>query len=276
MRKARSLVPFILLFGLLCANCHRKDAESERTPVRKSIVASDTILSGMIEGLLPSEDFEVPSILPPDQCPGHYDVKLSDIAKVKQADLVVSFIGMPYMLLVEVDADKQLMIDSKGRNWMAPDSYIAGMKLLAEELSKRFPDHRKQIALRLDKGCLEVEGMKKILGDRLKRSGVYQKPILASFMLVEPLEWMGFQVVGKYGRPESISAKEVVDLTRVGREKKAYMVADNLQSGPDAGRGIAEALGAPHVVLSNFPMENGYVHTLRDNVDAVLAAMSAQ
>jgi len=239
-------------------------------------VASDTILSGMIEGLLPSEDFEVTSILPPDQCPGHYDVKLSDIAKVKQADLVVSFIGMPYMRRAEVDADKQLLIDSKGRNWMAPDSYIAGMKLLAEELSKRFPDHRKQIALRLDKGCLEVEGMKKILGDRLKRSAVFQKPILASFMLVEPLEWMGFQVVGKYGRPESISAKEVVDLTRVGREKKAYMVVDNLQSGPDAGRGIAEALGAPHVVLSNFPMENGYVHTLRDNVDAVLAAMSAQ
>ena len=50
------------------------------------------------------------------------------------------------------------------------------------------------------------------------------------------------------------------------------MVVDNLQSGPDAGRGIAEALGVPHVILSNFPSENGYLATLGDNVAAVLAA----
>jgi zinc transport system substrate-binding protein len=50
------------------------------------------------------------------------------------------------------------------------------------------------------------------------------------------------------------------------------MVVDNLQSGPDAGKGIAETLGAPHVVLTNFPSEKGYLATLGENVNAVLAA----
>jgi zinc transport system substrate-binding protein len=95
-------------------------------------------------------------------------------------------------------------------------------------------------------------------------------------MLKEPLEWMGFRIEGEYGRPESISAKEIAALTRMGREKRVAMIVDNLQSGPETGRGIAEALGAPHVVLSNFPSEKGYTATLNDSVDAVLTAVNAK
>jgi zinc transport system substrate-binding protein len=274
--KAHSLVTAALLLSLFSVSCHKKDAESNRADARKSIVASDTILSGMSESLLPSAHFDVVSILPPGQCPGHYDVKLTDIAKVKRADLVVSFIGMPFMQQAEVDAGKQLLIDARDRNWMAPDSYIAGLNLLAERFSARFPEYRQLIGARMETASLEVEEKNKNLSDRIKRSGVSQKTVIASSMLKEPLEWMGFRVIGEYGRPESISAKEIADLIRVGRKQKAVMIVDNLQSGPEAGRGIAEALGVPHVALSNFPSEKGYAATLSDNVDAVLAALSAK
>ncbi len=50
------------------------------------------------------------------------------------------------------------------------------------------------------------------------------------------------------------------------------MVVDNLQSGPDVGKGIAETLGVPHIVLTNFPSEKGYLATLIENVDIVLEA----
>jgi F0F1-type ATP synthase beta subunit len=78
--------------------------------------------------------------------------------------------------------------------------------------------------------------------------------------------------VAEYGRPEALSAREVVRLVRTGRERNVLLVADNLQSGADAAKGIAEALGTPHVTLSNFPSEKGYLATLGDNVGAVLAA----
>jgi hypothetical protein len=48
---------------------------------------------------------------------------------------------------------------------------------------------------------------------------------------------------------------------------------DNLQSGPEAGKGIAETLGVPHVVLTNFPLEKGYLATLEGNVDAIVAVV---
>ena len=70
-----------------------------------------------------------------------------------------------------------------------------------------------------------------------------------------------------------MSAREVVRLSRIGKDRHAMLVVDNLQSGPDAGKGVAETLGAPHVTLSNFPSEKGYLATLGENVDAVLAAV---
>jgi zinc transport system substrate-binding protein len=103
--------------------------------------------------------------------------------------------------------------------------------------------------------------------------GLFGKPIIVSSMQKEVLEWMGFRVVGEYGRPEAMSAKEVVRLSKIGRDQQAIVVVDNLQSGPDAGKGIAETLGVPHVVLTNFPSEKGYLATLRENVDAVVAAV---
>jgi zinc transport system substrate-binding protein len=92
-------------------------------------------------------------------------------------------------------------------------------------------------------------------------------------MQKEVLEWMGFRVVGEYGRPEAMSTREVVRLSKIGKDHQAIAVVDNLQSGPDAGKGIAETLSVPQVVLTNFPSEKGYLATLKENVDAVMAAV---
>jgi zinc transport system substrate-binding protein len=272
---SHSLIVNALLLCVVSSGCH-KGAPNERVNAALNVVTSDSILSTMSAALLPPDTFEVASILPPGQCPGHYDVKLSDIARVKRATLVVSFTGMPFMGTVELDAARSLMISSEGRNWMTPDSCIAGLNLLAARFSDRFPEYKRQIAVRREQAILEVNAANRKLSERLRQGGVVQRPAIASSMLKEPLEWMGFQVVGEYGRPESISAKEIAALTRIGREKKAVIVVDNLQSGPEAGAGMAEALGVPHVVLSNFPSEKGYAATLSDNVDAVLAALGSK
>jgi hypothetical protein len=113
------------------------------TKTVRAVVASDTILSGMIASLLPPNRYSIEAILPPGHCPGHYDVKLSDIERVKKADLIVSFRGMPFMAKAGPGNKEHLLVDAGGRNWMAPDSYI-----LAEELSKRYPDDKDEIMMR--------------------------------------------------------------------------------------------------------------------------------
>jgi zinc transport system substrate-binding protein len=246
-----------------------KDEGAQRM---RGIVASDTILSDMIASLLPPHRYSVEAILPPGQCPGHYDVKLSDIAKIKKAVLTVSFVGMPFMDKAGMDGGAQLLVDAGGRNWMAPDSHVYGLNALADELAKRFPDDATEIMARKEKAIRKVKTEAVELIQKIREGGAFGKPAIVSSMQKEPLEWMGFRVVGEYGRPEAMSAREVARLSETGRGRHAIMVVDNLQSGPDAGKGIAEALGVPHVVLTNFPSERGYLATLGENVGAVLAA----
>jgi len=271
MRTKTKLFLAIVAMALACvsASCSNNSKDGNAKIVR-GIVTSDTILSGMIASLLPPNRYSIEAMFPPGQCPGHYDVKLSDIEKMKQAELTVSFSGMPFMDKAGSDGGAQLLVDAGGRNWMAPDSYIYGLGVLADGLSKRFPEDKDEIMRRKEETVHKVKAEANSLIEKIKRAGIFGKPILASSMQKEPLEWMGFRVLGEYGRQEAMSTREVVRLSEIGRDQHAIMVVDNLQSGPDAGKGIAETLGAPHVVLTNFPSEKGYLVTLGENVNAVL------
>jgi zinc transport system substrate-binding protein len=237
------------------------------------IVTSDTILSGMIASLLPPQRYAVEAILPPGQCPGHYDVKISDIEKAKKADLTVSFKGMPFMKKVGQGGEKNILLDPGDHNWMAPDSYRYGLNLLAEKLSKQFPEDANEISRRRQEAVRKVDETANALIAGIKQRGIHGKSVIASSMQKESLEWMGFRVVAEYGRPEAISAREIVRLAKAGEEQRAAAVVDNLQSGPDTGKGIAEALGIPHVVLTNFPSDKGYLATLEENVRTLAAVM---
>lgn len=264
----------MVAMALVCVftDCSNKPQGENTGPVRR-IVTSDTILSGMIASLLPPNRYCVEAILPPEQCPGHYDVKLSDIEKMKKADLIVSFRGMIFMDKAGSDGGAQLLVDTGGRNWMAPNSYIYGLVVLTDKLTKRFPEDQNEIMRRKEQAIREVEGRANSLIENIKKAGIFGKPIMTSSMQREVLEWMGFRVVGEYGRPEAMSTREVVRLSEIGQNQRAIMVVDNLQSGPDAGKGIAEMLRVPHVVLTNFPSEKGYLATLGENVNAVLKAL---
>ncbi len=274
MSKKTKLFLAVLIVGFLGISiAHANKSEEESAKTGRRIVTSDSILSGMITSLLPPKGYAVEAILPPGQCPGHYDVKLSDIEKTKKADLTVSFRGMPFMDKANLGGKAHLLVDAGGRNWMAPDAYLYGLGVLAEELSKHFPEDRNEIVKRKEETIRKVTTASTSMVKKIKEAGISGKAVIASSMQKEVLEWMGFRVVGEYGRPESMSTREVVRLSKIGRDHQAIAVVDNLQSGPDAGKGIAETLGVPHVVLTNFPSEKGYLATLQENVDAVMAAV---
>ena len=65
--------------------------------------------------------------------------------------------------------------------------------------------------------------------------------------------WTGLNVVATYGEPDSLTPQVVTGLVDQGREAKVTLIIDNLQSGKDAGEGIAEELGCRRIILSNFP-----------------------
>lgn len=67
------------------------------------------------------------------------------------------------------------------------------------------------------------------------------------------VRWVGFNIVGEYGPPETLSAGFVANLTATAKREVVALVIDNLQVGVDFGANLASEVGAVHVVLTNFP-----------------------
>ena len=269
-----TLILILILIGSMChlTGCSDKPYESNVNASKRIIMTSDTILSGMAISLLPQGRYSVEAMLPPGQCPGHYDVKISDIERLKKADLIISFSGMHFMYKTGISDKKHLFIDAGGRNWMSPDAYVYGLDVLAVRLSECFPEDKNVIERLKKEAVLKIKEGADVISQSIKKAGISGTPVIASSMQKEPLEWMGLRVVAEYGRQEAISAREVVDLVEKGKKESVKIVVDNLQSGPDAGRSIAETIRAKHVVLTNFPSENGYLATLGKNAEAIIDA----
>jgi zinc transport system substrate-binding protein len=271
MRTGKKRFIAIAVMALACVITGCTKQPQTKGTLRR-IMTSDTILSGMVASLLPKERYRIEAIIPPGQCPGHYDIKLSDIEKMKNADLTVSYSGIPALGKPAVAGEKQLLIPGGEHNWMVPEVYLQVLGKVAEGLSERFPTEKMEIERRMAQTARTVAAAARALPEKVRRSPIFGKPVIASSMQREMLEWMGLRVVGQYGRQEAISTRQVAGLIQVGRDQHVVLVVDNLQSGPDTGKAIAEALGTPHVVLTNYPSETGYLATLGENVNAVLAA----
>jgi zinc transport system substrate-binding protein len=67
------------------------------------------------------------------------------------------------------------------------------------------------------------------------------------------LKWIGMNVVATYGTPETFTPQLVKELVDKGKADNVTLIVDNLHSGQDAGKGIAEELGCKRVILINFP-----------------------
>jgi hypothetical protein len=67
------------------------------------------------------------------------------------------------------------------------------------------------------------------------------------------VESAGYQVVASYNPPETLSAGEINDLVNTAKSEGVALIVDNLQIDVEFGKGIADQVGAEHVVLTNFP-----------------------
>ena len=67
------------------------------------------------------------------------------------------------------------------------------------------------------------------------------------------VKWVGFNIITTYDRNDPSIPQVVRELVDTGREENITLIIDNLQSGQDAAKAIAEDIGCKRIILSNFP-----------------------
>ena len=248
------------------------------------IMAGSSLIANIIQDVA-GDKLEARTLIPPGVCPGHYDVKPSDIeALANSKALFIHNYQENYENitgLVEAAENPELIITvlNVTGNWMVPQVQAEAVAAITEGLGDIDPENVayyydnavERVQAILDKGE-EVEG-------ELQGAGVEGVKVLCAEMQAGFAGWAGFNITATYGRPEELSTADVEQLVTDAIEAGVALVIDNLQSGATAtSEAMAQDIGAIQVTISNFP--GGFENTetwekaIDKNVDLLLEALN--
>jgi len=242
------------------------------------VVATSVVLGNIAEEV-GGNAVAVTVIIPPGFCPAHYDLKPSDLLAVARAELVLYHGFEPWIetFLSRVNPDATVLA-LKGP-WNTPDPLITKAETIAEALGVLRPDMAQTFTERKDAFVERVRSLAAEISERAATLRLGEIPAIVMQWQAGFAKWLGLRVVATYPPEERLSLKDLTELVAVGKDMGVMLVIDNLQSGVSFGAKLAHALGAMHVVLTNFPGAlpgtADLVSMLARNAEAVFAAVEA-
>lgn len=228
------------------------------TQSTKLEVATSTTLLAYITQQVGGDKVDVLNIVPASQHPGNFDAKPSDIAKLQKASLflVHGFPGETYVPGIVQSANNpnlKLITISEDGSWMTPEVQIAATEKVAATLDEADPANKDFYDQRAGEYEARVRAKEAEVKSRLAQVDVSSLTAIASFFQAPFAQWAGISVVGTYMTAESLTPQVLKDLVDTGKAKGVNLIIDNVHSGADAGKGLAEELGAKRIVLVYFP-----------------------
>ncbi len=250
-----------LAAGLLFSGC------SEEETSKLKIVTSTSLISQIVERI-GGDKVDVVNIIPPAQCPGHFDVKPGDIQKLSNANLfllhgwqgekfseqLIASANNPELTVVQINVKI-----GENDNWMTPAVQKAAVAKITNALCQIDDGNSSVYREAADKYEKIIAGVESEMKDKLAELNPTGISVMCADQQPGFVNWAGFNIVAIYGRPDSLTPQVVKDLVDKGKAGNVTLIIDNMQSGQDAGAGIAEELDCARVILSNFP--GGYDNT---------------
>ena len=280
MEKIRIPIFALVVAGLILTPLLSGCVPAAQGPDKLKVVTSTSLLKYIAERV-GGDLVDVENIVPASQHPGDFDATADDIRKLAEADLflVHGWPGETFVSgLVEAadNPDLKLVTVKVDGNWMTPSVQTEATDIVAQIFAQEDTDNEARYLKAADEYSTLVIEKSIEIQQRLKGKGVVGTPTLCSFWQVGFAQWLGLYVIATYG-PAELTPKDTQNLIDTGREAGVTLVIDNVHSGKDAGKAIAEELGAARVILLNFP--GGFDNTetwekaIDRNVELVIEAL---
>jgi zinc transport system substrate-binding protein len=205
---------------------------------------------------------DVVNIIPPAQCPGHFDVKPGDVQKLADADLFLMHGWQGEMFTEELiaSADNPDMVTSvinaevgENVNWMTPPVQKVAVDLIAEALKQVDEANGEAYQESADAYKAEIEAKEAAIAALFADKDLGSVKVMCNEQLTGLVRWLGVDLVEIYGRPDSLTPQVVKELVDTARAEGVVLFIDNLQSGAEAAVQMAEEVGCNRIVFTNFP-----------------------
>ncbi len=276
----KQLVPVILAVLILASMFTLSSCTQESVDV----MAGSSLIGNIIQDVAGGE-LETRTIIPPGVCPGHYDVKPSDIEALANSKALFihnyqeNFENITGLVEAADNPDLIIEVLNVTGNWMVPQVQAEAVAEITEALGEIDPEN---VAYYYNKAVERVQAVLtkgEEVEDTLSDAGLGNVAVICAEMQAGFISWAGFNVIATFGRPEDLTPAQIADLIDTAQESGAALIVDNLQSGSTTlGASIGEDIEAIPVTISNFPggLEDTetWEKAIDKNVDLLLDALN--
>jgi zinc transport system substrate-binding protein len=240
-----------LMAGTLLSGC-------SKTSSNKLKVMTSTSLMTYIVEQIGGDHIEAINLVPPNQHPGNFDVKPDDIQKLSTAKLFLlhGWPGETYvdkLVAAANNPDLKVVKATTDGNWMIPSVQSAATDNVLSALSEIDPANADAYKKAADAYKKRIQAKESDIKNKLTGATVSKINVITSARQADFLQWAGFNVVANFASAQALTPQVVKDLIDKGKAASVTLVINNLQDGQDAGKAIAEEIGAKNINLSNFP-----------------------
>jgi zinc transport system substrate-binding protein len=229
-------------------------------PPSADIMTGSSYITNIIQDLSDG-GVKTRTIIPPGVCPGHYDVKPSEIkALANSKALFIHNYQQTYQNIagaVEAAQNPDLIITvlNVTGNWMVPAVQAEAVNKIAQALGEIYPENAAYYQGNASERIQAILAYGEQVKNRLQDAGVDGAKVICAAMQEGFVRWAGFNVTATYGRPEELgSPADVEQLLTEAIEAGVVLVIDNLQSGTTTlGASLGHDIEAIPVTISNFP-----------------------
>lgn len=220
------------------------------------------------------QDAELVSLAGPGMCPGHFDIRPSQVRKLRGCELVLrmDFQGS----LDEKIGDAPRIVPVKVTAGLAvPKTYLSICRQVADALVEAGQIGRQEASRRLQAIASRVNRLGVHSKKQIGASGLGSRPVIASRHQADFCRYLGMEVVATLPGGEEASVRSLGEVIRLGRREKVGWIIANRPEGTMAADAIAKALGAGVVVLENFPeasQPESFDLMLQTNVTRIVTA----
>jgi len=249
MKKILLIITILILISGFLNNVN---AEENTT----KIVCTNSILADFTSNLV-KENVTIEYIMPSGVCPAYYDTTPSDVDKITDADIVISF-GSPSMEpwladLLEYNSNYDIIECKNMGEWNIPSGAKIYVEHIEQGLSEILNKQNQTIQLNAESYISQIDEKADNIKKLIETQGYVDEKIISMSWLKDFLEWLGLNVTYSYGPPQGLSAQDQIQVINASTQNDVSVIVDNLQSGTDFGGRVASESGASHVIFSNFP-----------------------
>jgi zinc transport system substrate-binding protein len=280
-RKVRLLMAAAVV--LFVAGCERTEKRSDLSPAANDaiesskdapVAVSSSYLEAAVKEVL-SGDVPMVRLAGPSMCPGHFDMRPSQISELARCGMLVRF-------------DFQKSLDEKLRTnscrvaaisvpggMCVPNSFVSSCRQVADHLVKADRVGQSEADARLARLVERMALLQQEVERRVKAARLNDAPVLASGHQADFCRWLGLKVVAEISSSDASSIRDLDEALKTGQSAGARIVVANEPEGRRSADAVAERLGARVVVFANFPEPEekaAFDRLVRRNLAALLDA----